>query len=83
VVELNRAVAVAMHEGPAAGMALLDDLMRRGELVNYHLIYAARADFCRRLGQVQEARISYEQALSLAKQEPERRFLAKRLKELG
>ncbi len=83
VVELNRAVAIAMRDGFAAGVALVDDLMQRGELSNYHLIHAARADFCRRLGRLEDARKSYEQALSLAKQEPERRFLAKRLKELN
>lgn len=82
VVELNRAVAIAMRDGPAAGIRLVDELIQRGELMNYHLTYAARADFCRRLELWEEARKSYEQALSLAKQEPERRFLAKRLKEL-
>lgn len=82
VVELNRAVAVAMRDSPADGIQLVDNLIQRGELKNYHLIHAARADFCRRLGRKDEARKSYEQALSLAKQEAERRFLAKRLKEL-
>jgi RNA polymerase sigma-70 factor (ECF subfamily) len=82
VVELNRAVAIAMRDSPEAGLALVDELMQRGELLNYHLTHAARADFCRRLGRHDEARKSYEQALSLARQEPERRFLAKRLKEL-
>ncbi len=80
VVELNRAVALAMRDGPMAGIAVVDDLIARGELVNYHLIHAARADFCRRMGRKDEARKSYELALSLAKQEPERRFLDKRLK---
>ncbi|HYX34612.1 MAG TPA: RNA polymerase sigma factor [Oligoflexus sp.] len=83
VVELNRAVALAMRDGPMAGIVVVDDLIARGELVNYHLIHAARADFCRRMGRNDEARKSYEVALSLAKQEPERRFLDKRLKELG
>jgi RNA polymerase sigma-70 factor (ECF subfamily) len=82
VVELNRAVAVAMRDSPAEGIQLVDNLIQRGELKNYHLIHAARADFCRRLGRKDEARKSYEQALSLAKQDAERRFLAKRLKEL-
>jgi RNA polymerase sigma-70 factor (ECF subfamily) len=82
VVELNRAVAVAMRDGCEVGIALVDDLLQRGELVQYHLLHAARADFCRRLGRRDEARKSYAEALSLAKQEPERRFLAKRLKEL-
>jgi RNA polymerase sigma-70 factor (ECF subfamily) len=83
VVELNRAVAIAMRDGFEAGIALVDDLFQRGELVQYHLLHAARADFCRRLGRLDEARKSYAEALSLAKQEPERRFLAKRLKELN
>ncbi|WP_218109814.1 RNA polymerase sigma factor [Oligoflexus tunisiensis] len=83
VVELNRAVAVAMRDGPAVGITLVDDLIQRGELVNYHLIHAARADFCRRLGRQEEARKSYELALSLARQEPERRFLTRRLNELA
>jgi len=82
VVELNRAVAVAMRDGPEAGLTLIDKLIQRGELVNYHLIHAARADFCRRLGRTAEARQAYARALTLAKQEPERRFLDKRLKEL-
>jgi RNA polymerase sigma-70 factor (ECF subfamily) len=82
VVELNRAVAVAMRDGCEVGIALVDDLLQRGELIQYHLLHAARADFCRRLGRRDEARKSYAEALSLAKQEPERRFLAKRLKEL-
>lgn len=83
VVELNRAVAIAMRDGCEAGIALVDDLLRRGELIQYHLLHAARADFCRRLGRLDEARKSYADALSLTRQEPERRFLAKRLKELG
>lgn len=82
VVELNRAVAVAMRDGPAAGLALLDALRERGELADYHLAHAARADLCRRLGRTDEARGAYEQALALARQEPERRFLARRLAEL-
>ncbi len=83
VVELNRAVAVAMRDGPEAGLALIDDILERGELIEYHLAHAARADLCRRLGRIAEARIAYERALSLAQQGPERRFLQKRLVELG
>jgi RNA polymerase sigma-70 factor (ECF subfamily) len=83
VVELNRAVAVAMRDGPSAGLALIDALLARGDLANYHLAYAARADLCRRLGKVAEARTSYERALSLTQQEPERRFLERRLAELA
>jgi RNA polymerase sigma-70 factor (ECF subfamily) len=82
VVELNRAVAVAMRDGPAAGLALIDAIMARGELADYHLAHAARADMCRRLGRTAEARAAYERALGLTQQEPERRFLARRLAEL-
>ncbi len=82
VVELNRSVAVAMRDGPAAGLSLIDAILARGELGKYHLAYAARADLCRRLGQTVEARASYEQALGLTQQEPERRFLKRRLSEL-
>jgi RNA polymerase sigma-70 factor (ECF subfamily) len=82
VVELNRAVAVAMCEGPEKGLRLIDDLLERGELANYHLAHSARAELCRRLGRIPEARTSYERALSLVRQEPERRFLAGRLREL-
>src|SRR4051794_15434546 len=80
VVELNRAVAVAMRDGPAAGLKLVDGLVK--ELDGYHLAHAARADLCRRLGRPKEARQSYEKALALARQEPERRFLERRLAEL-
>ena len=83
VVELNRAAAVAMRDGPAAGLALVDALLARGELAGYHLAHSARADLCRRLGRIADARASYEQALALARQEPERRFLERRLRELG
>jgi len=83
VVELNRAVAVAMRDGPAAGLSLIDAILARGDLGNYHLAHAARADLCRRLGRTAEARASYERALSLAQQEPERRFLERRLAELS
>lgn len=82
VVELNRAVAVAMRDGPAAGLALVDDLLARGDLQDYQLAHAARADLCRRLGRHQAARESYERALALTQQEPQRRFLARRLAEL-
>jgi RNA polymerase sigma-70 factor (ECF subfamily) len=83
VIELNRAVAVAMHEGPAAGLSLIDALLARGELRDYHLVHAARADLYRRLGRLLEARAAYEQALALAKSEPEQRYLEKRLREMG
>ena len=82
VVELNRAVAVAMHKGPAQGLCLIDDLLAREELANYSLAHSARADLCRRLGRLPEARASYEKALALAPQEAERRFLSGRLEEL-
>jgi RNA polymerase sigma-70 factor (ECF subfamily) len=82
VVELNRAVAVAMCEGPEQGLRLIDRLLAREHLANYHLAHSARADLCRRLGRIPEARASYEKALALARQEPERRFLARRLEEL-
>ena len=82
VVELNRAVAVAMRDGPVAGLALIDAILARGDLGNYHLAHAARADLCRRLGRTAEARAAYERALALTRQEPERRFLARRLSEL-
>jgi RNA polymerase sigma-70 factor, ECF subfamily len=83
VVELNRAAAVAMRDGPAAGLALVDAILARGELEEYHLAHSARADLCRRLGRTAEARAAYERALALARQEPERRFLARRLGELA
>lgn len=83
VVELNRAVAVAMRDGPAAGLALMDGILARGDLAEYHLAHAARADLCRRLGRTDDARAAYTAALSLTKQEPERRFLEGRLAELA
>jgi RNA polymerase sigma-70 factor (ECF subfamily) len=83
VVELNRAVAVAMAEGPAAGLALVEALLAEGALEGYHLAHSARADFLRRLGRREEAREAYGQALKLVRQEPERRFLERRLRELG
>src|SRR5258706_154078 len=82
IIELNRAVAVAMRDGPAAGLALVEAILARGDLTDYHLAHAARADFSRRLGQGAQARASYEKALALARQEPERRFLERRLAEL-
>jgi RNA polymerase sigma-70 factor (ECF subfamily) len=82
VIELNRAVAVAMRDGPAAGLALIDAILARGDLADYYLAHSARADLCRRLGLKSEARACYEQALSLAQQEPERRFLRRRLSQL-
>ena len=82
IVELNRAVAIAMRDGPAAGLTLVDAILARGELADYHLAHAARADLCRRLGQVNDARSAYERALALATQAPERRFLERRLAEL-
>jgi RNA polymerase sigma-70 factor (ECF subfamily) len=82
VVELNRAVAVAMRDGPLAGLELIDAILARGDLGNYHLAHAARADLCRRLGRTAEAQASYERALGLTKQEPEQRFLERRLVEL-
>ncbi|HEV8329295.1 MAG TPA: RNA polymerase sigma factor [Nitrospiraceae bacterium] len=82
VVELNRAVAVAMSDGPLAGLNLINGIFARGELENYHLAHAARAELCRRLGQSAEARASYERALGLTQQEPEQRFLKRRLSEL-
>src|SRR5262245_5392851 len=83
VVALNQAVAVAMRDGPEAGLGLIDDILANGNLADYHLAHAARADLCRRLGRTAEARESYERALALARQEPERRFLQKRLRELA
>ncbi|HET8522763.1 MAG TPA: RNA polymerase sigma factor [Thermomicrobiales bacterium] len=82
VVELNRAVAVAMRDGPAAGLALVDAILARGDLADYHLAHSARADLCRRLGRIDDARVSYERALALTLQEPERRFLERRLSDL-
>jgi RNA polymerase sigma-70 factor (ECF subfamily) len=82
VVELNRAAAVAMRDGPAAGLPLVDAILARGELADYHLAHAARADLCRRLGRTAEASASYERALALVRQGPERRFLERRRREL-
>jgi len=82
VIELNRAAAVAMRDGPAAGLALVDAILARGDLKDYHLAHSARADLCRRLGRTAEARAAYRKALDLTRQEPERRFLERRLGEL-
>jgi RNA polymerase sigma-70 factor (ECF subfamily) len=82
VVELNRAAAVGMRDGPLAGLALIEAILARGELGDYHLAHSARADMCRRLGRTAQARASYERALGLTRQEPERRFLERRLAEL-
>jgi RNA polymerase sigma-70 factor (ECF subfamily) len=79
VVELNRAVAVAMRDGPGAGLPLIEELMKKGDLEHYHLAHAARGDLCRRLGRKEDAAASYTRALLLARQAPERRFLEQRL----
>src|SRR5207245_8438342 len=83
VIELNRAVAVAMRDGPAAGLVLIDAILDRGDLGDYRLAHAARAELCRRLGRTAEARASFERALALTRQEPERRFLERRLAEVS
>ena len=83
VVELNRAAAIAMRDGPAAGLTIVDAILARGDLDEYHLAHSARADLCRRLGRMTDARVSYERAIALTKQEPERRFLERRLRELA
>ncbi|WP_019502309.1 RNA polymerase sigma factor [Pseudanabaena sp. PCC 6802] len=83
IVDLNRAVAVAMRDGPLAGLKLIDGILARGNLIDYHLAHAARADLCRRLGRTADAKASYQKALALVRQEPERRFLERRLQELG
>jgi RNA polymerase sigma-70 factor, ECF subfamily len=82
VVELNRAVAVAMRDGPEAGLVLIDAILKHGDLVDHHRAHAARAELCRRSGKMSDAKNSYERALSLARQEPERRFLTRRLSEI-
>jgi RNA polymerase sigma-70 factor (ECF subfamily) len=82
VIELNRAVAVGMRAGPAAGLDLVERILARGDLKEYRFAHAARAEFCRRLGRTADARESFERALTLTKQEPERRFIERRLQEL-
>ena len=82
VIELNRAAAVSMRDGPLAGLTLIDAILARGDLADYHLAHSARADLCRRLGRTSEARAAYTRALELTRQEPERRFLERRLQEL-
>ncbi|HMJ19162.1 MAG TPA: RNA polymerase sigma factor [Gemmatimonadaceae bacterium] len=82
VIELNRAAAIAMRDGPEAGLALIDAILVRGDLTDYHLAHAARGDLCRRIGRVEEAISAYKRALELATQEPERRFIEKRLEQL-
>jgi RNA polymerase sigma-70 factor (ECF subfamily) len=82
VVELNRAVAIAMRDGPEAGLTHIDAVLAHGELANYYLAHSARADMCRRLGRTDEARASYEKALALTQQEPERQFLQERIRQL-
>ena len=82
IVELNRAVALAMQHGPEAGLAVIDSIVERGELLGYHLTHAARAELCRRAGRLEDARAAYEEAISLVRQEPERRFLLRRMAEL-
>ena len=83
IVELNRAAAVAMRDGPLVGLSLIDEILGRGELSEYHLAHSARADLCRRLGRSDDARASYRRAIALVRQDPERRFLQRRLAELG
>ncbi len=83
VIELNRAAAIAMRDGPAAGLSLIDSILSRGELGDYQLAHAARAELCRRLGRTADSIDSYQRALSLTRQEPQRRFMEKRLRELG
>jgi RNA polymerase sigma-70 factor (ECF subfamily) len=83
VIELNRAVALAMRDGPAAGLGAIDEIDGRGDLRDYRLLHAARAEFCRRLGRTTEALAAYKKALALTRQEPERRFLERRIAEIG
>jgi RNA polymerase sigma-70 factor (ECF subfamily) len=83
IIELNRAVAVGMRDGPLAGLILIENILKRGDLDNYHLAHSARAELCRRVGKIEDARVSYKRALTLAQQEPERRFLERRLAELS
>ncbi|CAI8877980.1 RNA polymerase sigma-70 factor, ECF subfamily [Pseudomonas sp. IT-196MI5] len=82
VIELNRAAAISKRDGPLAGLTLVDAILERGELLDYHLAHSARAEFCRQLGRVQEARAAWERARALTRQEPERRFIEERLRAL-
>ena len=82
VIELNRAAALAMRDGPAAALVLVDDILARGDLTDYHLAHSARAELCRRLGRTEQAREAFRRALDLTQQEPERRFIERRLREL-
>jgi RNA polymerase sigma-70 factor (ECF subfamily) len=83
VIELNRAVAIAMHNGPEAGLRRIDAILARGELKDYPLAYSARAELCRKTGRINEARTSWQRALALTQQNPERRFIERKLRELG
>ncbi|MBT1690860.1 hypothetical protein, partial [Dawidia soli] len=82
IIELNRAIALAMHKGPEAGLRQIDAILERGELTGYHLAHAARAELCRKTGRTDQARASWERALALAQQAPERRFIERKLREL-
>jgi RNA polymerase sigma-70 factor (ECF subfamily) len=82
VIELNRAAAISKRDGPLAGLMLVEGILNRGELLDYHLAHSARAEFCRQLGRVEEARAAYERALELTQQVPERRFIEARIKAL-
>jgi RNA polymerase sigma-70 factor, ECF subfamily len=82
VAHLNRAVAIAMRDGPEAGLTHIDAVLEHGDLANYYLAHSARAEMCRRLGRTAEARSSYEKALALTQQEPERQFLQERIRQL-
>lgn len=83
IVELNQAIAVAMRDGPEAGLKLIDDILGRGDLADYHLAHAARAELCRRLNRTADAKAAYERALALVRQDPEKRFLQRRLRDLS
>jgi len=83
IIELNRAIAIAMHKGPEAGLQQIDAILERGDLDDYHLAHSARAELCRRLGRTNQARTSWERALALAQQAPERQFIQRKLSELG
>jgi len=83
IVELNRAVAIAMRDGPAAGLAIVDGLLDGGELRDYRLVHAVRGELCRRLGRAADAQASFERALKLTRQEPERRLIERRLAEVS